>query len=496
MPDEIQLDYRADRLKEIQQRPLLIGVAGHANHGKTSVIRTLCRMPTFGQVDDLPGTTTRVEGRKLQIDNRTYMIVYDTPGLQHSSLAIERLGSEFRIEDVLDFFSQDPAYRHDYLALQQVLASHLVLYVVDGSCEPTEKLQDDFRLLARSKVPVIPLFNFVRGGRAPYQEAWLDFLGRNNYHLFVPYDAHVYNPEHERNLYEQIRVLLRDPLHKEFFDYYVRSREVRERNAAREAIRLIAQMVVDCAAIRHEARLVGTGDRKQVEALAAEAFEKAVRKRESEAFQGIVAAYEFPTEALENFGESTEAQALWKTDLFGPAMRRHLRIGIAAGAAAGATLGGTIDVMVGGASFLLGAAVGSLAGALAGALGGGMYNVRWDQPSQSLVLQCNDKTIQGLLERSLTLLRDVQSRGMANQADFLIAASPLRTSKADLKDIFRALEAFRRSLPLSRVLGAGTLIERLRDPASECVKSILPHVEELARRAIPGVQFVLPRRPS
>ena len=214
-------DYDLTTLESLQKDPIIIAVAGKANHGKTSVVRTLCRMPAFGEVSDFPGTTKTVSGVPFKIEGRRYMIIYDTPGFQNSTLAIENCEDQFKIDDITRFFKGRQEFSDDFKALEQVLVSHVVLYVIDGTLGPTESLQSDFRVLARSGVPVVPVFNFTKDDNSASHQAWTHFLHHNNYHLEVRYDAHYYRPEREHDLYEKIRVLLKKPLHRKGFDWYV-----------------------------------------------------------------------------------------------------------------------------------------------------------------------------------------------------------------------------------------------------------------------------------
>ena len=48
---------------------LSVAVVGHANAGKTSLMRTLLRDSEFGEVADQAGTTRHVEGGALLIDD-------------------------------------------------------------------------------------------------------------------------------------------------------------------------------------------------------------------------------------------------------------------------------------------------------------------------------------------------------------------------------------------------------------------------------------------
>jgi len=58
-----------------------IALVGHTNTGKTSLLRTLTRDTTFGEVADSPGTTRHDEGARLRLDGRAVMQWFDTPGM-------------------------------------------------------------------------------------------------------------------------------------------------------------------------------------------------------------------------------------------------------------------------------------------------------------------------------------------------------------------------------------------------------------------------------
>ena len=352
-------DYDLTKLESIQKEPLIVAVAGHANQGKTSVVRTLCRMPEFGEVRDFPGTTKTVSGVRFKIDGKTYMIIFDTPGFQNSAEAIKRCGDHFKIEDIISFFEQQ-ALSDDYQALKQVFVSDVVLYVIDGTCEPTEALRSDFRLLACSGVPVIPLFNFSKDSSSESEQAWVDFLHHNNYHLEVKYDAHYYRADREHDLYEKMRVLLRNDLHRTFFDWHVDWRAGVESNMGRNAIDAMAAMLLDCSCYSHQIVKVESKMRNDAERQASDRFVKTIGRRECSGFQEMVAAYGFRPDLLERNTGAADHKALWDYDLFGKAIERHLGIGVAGGAIAGAGSGFIIDSAMAWHSLFLGTIVGAV----------------------------------------------------------------------------------------------------------------------------------------
>ena len=337
-------------LERIQKNPLIIAVAGHANHGKTSTVQTLCRMPGWGEVRDLPGTTKKVSGVKIRIAGKTFMVVFDTPGFQNSTVAIEQVGDNFAIGDVRRFFQSRQEFSDDSKALEQVLESHIVLYVVDVTLPPSENLKNDFRILACSGVPVIPLFNFSKHENSEEYKAWTAFLHQHNYHLEVRYDAHYYRPEYEEQLNQTILIFLRDSLHREFFNWYIIKRQSDERNMKQAAIAAMAEMLVDCAAYRYDVTGVEPTNRDEAQRKADDQFKKRIAERESQAFESMVAAYKFKRDLLENATGATDRECLWKHELFGKEIQQHLKIGVAAGALGGAAIFGTADLIMGGAS--------------------------------------------------------------------------------------------------------------------------------------------------
>jgi hypothetical protein len=441
MRDDEAPDYDRVKLQKIAKNPLIIAVAGHANHGKTSVIRTLCRMRQFGEVRDLPGTTKSVEGVRFKIESQTYMIVFDTPGFQYASEAIDACGEHFTVDAIQEFFAGREQFRSDREAIEQVRRSDLVLYVVDSTCHPSETLRSDFLILARSGVPVIPLFNFCSNPQPPDSEVrWSEFLHRNNYHLDVRYDAHFYRPDLESELYKRIDVLLKDPDHREFFHWHTQWRKSRETRMSAEAVAAIAEMLVDCAAYRQTDHGVRSGERKAREQTSREQFQNDIADRERRGFRAAVKAYEFPEDMLECHIESGETSAIWRDELFGNRIRRHLGIGLLGGAGAGAATGLAVDAMFFGTSWGTAALSGAVIGAILGCVGMGFYNQKYDSKSQTLTVQSTKKMRQVLVERSIGLLLDLRHRGMADGRDFQASYDSSRFASDDLKALFEKLE--------------------------------------------------------
>ena len=110
-------------------RELLISIAvvGHTNTGKTSLLRTLTRDTTFGEVADQPGTTRHVEGARLRLDGRPVLEWFDTPGMEDSIALLEylerlaqpgeRLDGPTRIQRFLDTPEAQDVYKRQQESL-------------------------------------------------------------------------------------------------------------------------------------------------------------------------------------------------------------------------------------------------------------------------------------------------------------------------------------------------------------------------------------------
>ena len=58
--------------------PLSLAVVGHTNTGKTSLLRTLLRDSTFGEVKNAPSTTRHVEEALINDGDDSLVYLYDT----------------------------------------------------------------------------------------------------------------------------------------------------------------------------------------------------------------------------------------------------------------------------------------------------------------------------------------------------------------------------------------------------------------------------------
>ncbi|MDB6048294.1 MAG: putative integral rane protein [Pseudomonas sp.] len=344
-------------------KALTLAVVGHTNVGKTSLLRTLTRDVGFGEVSHRPSTTRHVEGARLSVDGEALLELYDTPGLEDAIALLdylerldrpgERLDGPDRLARFLEGSEARQRFEQEAKVLRQLLASDAGLYVIDAREPVLAKYRDELAVLASCGRPLLPVLNFVSS--AEHREVeWRDALARLGLHALVRFDSVAPPEDGERRLYESLALLLenaRDQLERLIVDQQAQ-RVARQQSAAR----LIAELLVDCAACR---RSVATGSGLELAAI--NELRKAVRQREQRCVELLLKLYAFrPGDAAAD--DLPLLDGRWGDDLFNPETLKVLGVRVGSGIAAGAAAGAGVDLLLGGIT--LGAA--ALAGAIAG----------------------------------------------------------------------------------------------------------------------------------
>jgi hypothetical protein len=394
-------------------KALKLAVVGHTNVGKTSLLRTLTRDVGFGDVSHRPSTTRHVEGARLSVDGEALLELYDTPGLEDAIALLdylerldrpgERLDGPARLARFLDGSEARQRFEQEAKVLRQLLASDAGLYVIDAREPVLAKYRDELAVLASCGKPLLPVLNFVSS--AEHREAdWREALARLGLHALVRFDSVAPPEDGERRLYESLALLLensREQLERLIIDQQAQ-RLARQQSAAR----LIAELLLDCAACR---RSVATGSGQ--EPIAIDALRKAIRLREQRCVEALLKLYAFrPQDAT-----ATDLPLLdgrWGDDLFNPETLKLLGVRLGGGIAAGAAAGAGVDLLVGGIT--LGAA------ALVGAIAGGALQTARSYGSRLLgklkgqrELTVDDAVLRLLALRQRQLLQALDLRGHA-----------------------------------------------------------------------------------
>ncbi|NMM77466.1 GTP-binding protein [Acidovorax sp. SRB_14] len=347
--------------------PLEIAVVGHTNAGKTSLLRTLARQRHFGTVADQPGTTRHVERIDLCIDGVVAVRYFDTPGLEDAAALQQYLknlpGEGTPVERVRAFLKgpeAHAAFEQEAKVLRTLLAVDAAIYVIDCREEVLPKYRYEIEILSACAKPVMPVLNFLRSGHS--QEAqWRETLAAYHLHAWVQFDAVAPFTGAERQLYQDLGVLLR--ARRTQLQAITDELEAQAHARRVAATQLAASVLVTAASMRRE---IGRD-------AAADAFRKAALVRDFKAslavhvdrgVQAMLAVYGFGAGDAD-VHLAPWASGRWQTDLFNPHTLADAGQKLGTGAAVGAAVGLVADVALAGLSLgaatALGAAVGGLA---------------------------------------------------------------------------------------------------------------------------------------
>jgi len=397
----------------MNNKGLSVAVVGHANAGKTSLMRTLLRDPEFGEVADQAGTTRHVEGGALLIDDSNSLALFDTPGLEDSMRLHHILSGYFsgqsvdgvdRIEHFLARQSEYPELEQEAKVLRSLLTNDLIFYVVDLREPILGKYRDELQTLSYAAKPVIPVLNFTQAG-AENLEQWKTQLARLNFHAYVSFDNVNFKFSDEIKIYQKMQTLLADKekLLQEFID----QRRIQWSERFNAACSIVAHLFVESACVRYKA----VNTEQQIEQTT-DKLKQAVRGAESKSVRLLLKLYQFRKGDVEK-SELPVEQDGWQLDLFSADNLQEFGIKLTGNIAKGAGLGVAIDLAT--AGMTLGAA--AVTGGVAGALWG--VKQRYYDEIQAKIkgkryICLNDTTLQVLWLRQIKLLALLQQRGHAS----------------------------------------------------------------------------------
>jgi hypothetical protein len=390
---------------------LRIAVVGHTNTGKTSLLRTLTRDESFGEVSDHPAVTRHVEGQHLLVGSRAVAELYDTPGLEDSIGLFEHLRGlrdDPRTEGIVtieSFLAGEGArerFAQEAKAIRQVIASDIALYVIDARERVLGKHTDELAILAWCSRPIVPVLNFIATDEAR-TATWREHLARVALHAVAEFDTVVFDEQDEARLYEKMRTLV--DAHRATLDALIEDRVRERRETLRAAAAMVGDLLIDAAAC---VEIAPAGDQAACNA-AMDRLRERVRRREQRMLGRMLELFRFSERDLEA-SELPIADGRWGIDPFDPEALRQLGIKTGSAAAAGATVGLGLDLALAGLSLGTGTAIGAAVGALWGAAGReGRRLVDWARGSTEV--RCNDQTLQVLELRQLALVRTLLRRG-------------------------------------------------------------------------------------
>ncbi len=344
-------------------RAIRLAVVGHTNVGKTSLLRTLTGDVSFGEVSHRPSTTRHVEGARLSVDGEALVELYDTPGLEDAIALLdylerldrpgERLDGPARLTRFLEGSEARQRFEQEAKVMRQLLDSDAGLYVIDAREPVLAKYRDELAVLASCGKPLLPVLNFVSAQQHREPE-WREALSRLGLHALVRFDSVAPPEDGGRRLYESLALLLESarPRLERLIDDQEKQRTAKRHSAAR----LIAELLIDCAACRRSVETTADQEQQAVEAL-----RKAVRQREQQCVEALLKLYAFRKDDVSS-SDLPLMDGRWGDDLFNPETLKLMGVRVGGGVAAGAAAGAGVDLMVGGLTLGAAALVGAIAG--------------------------------------------------------------------------------------------------------------------------------------
>ncbi|RXT81453.1 GTPase SAR1 [Pseudomonas syringae] len=344
-------------------RAIKLAVVGHTNVGKTSLLRTLTGDVSFGEVSHRPSTTRHVEGARLSVDGEALVELYDTPGLEDAIALLdylerldrpgERLDGPARLARFLEGSEARQRFEQEAKVMRQLLGSDAGLYVIDAREPVLAKYRDELAVLASCGKPLLPVLNFVSAQQHREPE-WREALSRLGLHALVRFDSVAPPEDGGRRLYESLALLLESARPR--LERLIEDQEKQRTAKRHSAARLIAELLIDCAACRRSVETTAEQEQQAVEAL-----RKAVRQREQQCVEALLKLYAFRKDDVSS-SDLPLMDGRWGDDLFNPETLKLMGVRVGGGVAAGAAAGAGVDLMVGGVTLGAAALVGAIAG--------------------------------------------------------------------------------------------------------------------------------------
>ncbi|WP_372881779.1 GTPase/DUF3482 domain-containing protein [Psychromonas sp.] len=410
---------------------LSVAVVGHANAGKTSLIRTLLRNPDFGEVADQAGTTRHVEGGVVSIDGSADLTLFDTPGLEDSISLFAILDGYFkgrsvdgieRLHYFLAHLTDYPELEQEAKVLRALLTNDLIFYVIDLREPILGKYRDELQILSYAAKPIIPVLNFTRAGHDNIG-LWKQQLARLNFHAYVSFDNVNFQFSDELKIYQKMQTLLADK--EKVLQSLIEQRQQQWFERFAHAKQMVADLFIDCACARFK-----TQDSAEAIEQTTTKLQDKVRQLEAGCVKQLLSLYQFRQQDLSN-NELPIKHGQWELDLFSAENLQEFGIKLTGNIAKGAGLGVTIDLVTGGMT--LGAA--ALTGGIAGALWG-VKQRYFDEIEAKITgaryICLNEQTMQVLWLRQLKLLELLQRRGHASvsKIDYQVSHSDNQLPKS------------------------------------------------------------------
>lgn len=415
--------------------PIKLLVVGHANTGKTSLIRTLLRRHDFGEVKDQAGTTRHVETVAVTLADQEIMQLTDTPGFEDSiglwQIRQQAPFQDFRGSDWLSHFCKshfaEEEFEQEAKILAQLMQTDIILYVIDVRQAPLGKYLNELDILASANKPIVPILNFS-ASPTPHIDKWRRILAERHLHTLVKYDSVAFYFEDEKRLYQSIQSLM--PEDYDQLENFIQLRYQAAQLRLQSAVNQLAQLLINAASYRLLVDQYPPNAQQQAD------FEQAIQALEQDFLERILTLYEFRSDDVQ-LSQLNIQNAQWQQSLFAKDTLQEWGLDTGSGALTGAAIGAGIDVMSAGLSLGTATGIGALLGA--GWQTGKHYKDTIKSKLTKRHYLCLDDATLGLLAlRAMQTIAHLHQRGHATQQAFKVTESNEKDSPSN-KDTIKPL---------------------------------------------------------
>jgi hypothetical protein len=300
----------------------------------------------------------------MTVDGEVLYELVDTPGFQRARAALEWMqaqpGSAVDrpniVRSFVDIHSDDARFGSECSLLSPILDGAGILYVVDGSRPFGEEYEAEMEILRWTGQPSLALVNMI--GEGDHTDEWNNALGQY-FRIVRVFDAMT--ADFDRRIQLLIAFgQLREEWHKSL---QKAARILEEEQARRRNLsaRIIAETLSRMITCTHHKRLTDEQDSSELRSSLQQAYQRELIDIEQQCRRAVEQIYKYRhlerhEDQVELLAQDLFARQTWV--LFG---LTHQQL-ITTGAVGGAAAGGVIDLVVGGASLLMGAGIGSMIG--------------------------------------------------------------------------------------------------------------------------------------
>jgi GTPase SAR1 family protein len=345
-------------------------VVGHPNKGKSSIVSTLVEAGDI-QISNIPGTTVESHVYPMRINNKVLYELVDTPGFQRPRKVLAWLerhskSADDRPQVVARFVNEhrnDPTFHDECELLQPLIDGAGILYVVDGSKPYGVEYESEMEILRWTGRPRMALVNLI--GDGDYIEEWRTALDQY-FALVRVFDA-LYADASKRI------ALLRSfaELNEVWRPELLQAAEILNEDflqRRKRSAKVISELLIKALTATEKKSIAEDADTEAIIEKLTEKLKSTLRVEENKARNEVEYIYRH-----QNVQRTESIMELLDLDLFSSESAELFGLSksqiIASGAISGAAAGFGVDVMLGGASLLLGSAIGALVGSASALFG-------------------------------------------------------------------------------------------------------------------------------